>query len=144
MFAGGLERLYRSVDGSSWETIESPHFEGTYVGKLNFLSAETALIGQHDVGVLRTTDTGNSWSRSTSGLDTARLNSLVIGSGNVLYLSTREGFFVSYDGSLNWYKSNSGDIHYRAIWQDQDGSVWVSTSANGIYRGTIPPGPPTQ
>ncbi len=141
IYAGGRATILRSEGGDLWEKLESSAFESKYVSQIEFISAESAVAGVNGVGVMRSEDGGVNWVKSSSGLNTPDVRSLEVGSKNVLYLASGDGFYVSYDGSLSWYRGSATDMQFQATWEDADGSVWASTTAHGILHGTIPPEP---
>ncbi|MEM7662557.1 MAG: hypothetical protein AAF292_09935 [Pseudomonadota bacterium] len=87
--------------------------------------------------VLKSTDTGNSWTRMMRGLDnTQMLVDLVLGSdGNTLYAASRgEGVFRSLDAGETWTNASTGlaDLHIHALTvSEYDASTVIAVSAEG-------------
>lgn len=104
LFAGGEGGLARSVDGGrTWLSTSLPDRTGIVsaiaISSL-FPDDGTALAGTLDNGVLRSTDSGQTWERSSFGLVSDEILALVWGTGDTVLAATSTGLSDVAGGCL--------------------------------------------
>ncbi|MBC8044446.1 MAG: T9SS type A sorting domain-containing protein [Rhizobacter sp.] len=99
-------------------------------------------------GVYKTTDNGISWTGqlgpSTTGEE---FLSLGISSEGYVYMgsfstgSNLSGIYLTYDGGIAWYYSDSPNIIPQTVWSIlpdpvTSSVIWAGTQSNGVYKST--------
>lgn len=103
--AAGLFRL--APDGTAWEAVRTPATSGLTGVAINPDDANTLYVSGFGVGVLRSTDGGQSWSAVNNGLPSTDISALAIHSfrRETLYVWIRgKNIYRTEDGGLNWKK----------------------------------------
>ena len=113
-----------------------------FTRSLNFPTTPGALKIS-DGGVTKSTDSGTTWTKASTGLTDATIQVLAIDPSNsqVLYAGTdNAGVFKSGDGGNNWTPSNSGltdqVIRSLAIDPVAPSTVYLGTNTRGVFRST--------
>ena len=129
--------LYASADnGSSWRTLTLPtQFQG---GKTNLcIGSAGVLFAGHASGIIRSTDSGMTWSASSNGLPAGSTNALHATQYSSLFAAIGSlGVFASTDLGESWSSCNVGlsDLTVLSFASDSLGHVILGTQSNGIYR----------
>ena len=133
--------------GSNWQIA---YRDSAQVNALQFINANTGWGACNNNVFIKTTDAGNSWSRST--IPNASYNN----NNDIYFLDQNTGFvgrngiYKTTDGGLNWYRVlvNStqtiqfiGNIGYATtttfMKSTNTGENWVSYPTGGSYRGDV-------
>lgn len=127
--------LHVSIDlGSTWSPLVNP-FPGAIAGMAE--SGTTLVAAAVRSGVAVSTDNGQSWLSSMSGLSISFGSHAVFAGGEALYLGTRgDGVFRSTDDGASWIPANEGLTGYKVedmTWTPA-GVAIVATSAGGLFR----------
>ena len=97
--------IFRLTDGSDlWQWVT--RFNNKSVTALAVMG-NILYAGTHQYGVLRSTDTGNSWTEVNSGLIDLQIRELAV-TEDTLYAGTYDGAFRLTDGGDSWTEINSG------------------------------------
>lgn len=97
--------LFRWRVGGQWENINTPQTSGLTGVALNPDDPATLYVSGPDVGVLKSTDGGQSWSRVNNGLPSTDIFALAIHSFRraTLYAWVNDdGIYRTEDGGANW------------------------------------------
>ena len=108
LFAATDDGVYRSVDaGGSWS--RSSPSEGA-LSVLVLSDGNTVLAGTADGRVLRTADSGRTWSHVTRGIPGMKVSILtaVPGQPGTVCAGTNNGFAISQDAGQTWIPRNIG------------------------------------
>lgn len=96
------------------------------------------LAATSEYGIFRSTDAGNTWSHSNSGLETSKLHQLHFSPSNpdVVYLSSHNGIYRSDDAGQSWTARNDG-LEFKflspiAIHPEDENIVFAGTTSE-IY-----------
>ena len=94
-------------------------------------AAAVVYAGTLGAGVLKSTDGGNTWQPSNTGLTIRLVRALAIdpSNANVLYAGTTAGLFKSVDAGASWTSSGLVDADIRALVIDPE-------TSNTVYAGT--------
>jgi photosystem II stability/assembly factor-like uncharacterized protein len=137
------DHIYRSTDhGLTWGRIAQSLQTN---GNMSFcIDRDGAiLLGTNGYGVLRSTDKGESWTETNTGLpSTDRWIRFIINGGSDLLVKTWSYYYLpgdcvyrSTDGGQFWFREASGmpNDFVAAMAADQYGSFYVGTQSNGMY-----------
>jgi photosystem II stability/assembly factor-like uncharacterized protein len=135
--------LYRSLDnGRSWITVNNglplvPTDPRRNSVVSSFVSIGNTIIVGTLEGVYVSTDLGDHWTVSDSGIPHIYVTSLTIKSG-ILFAGTESaGIFRSADSAKSWELSGNG-ISYTGIsaFLSDNDTLWVGTLQNGVSYST--------
>ncbi len=137
LYAYALGRgLYISNDGGrSWELLSVDIPLGTT--SLAELPDDTLLLAAADSGILRSEDSGKTWSLSREGIDIGVIFTLRADpTGQRVYAGTDRGVFVSTDGGRSWTGTALDDIWATGIGVDPADplKLYVINSLGYLYR----------
>lgn len=128
--------IYRSKDnGATWARIVATF--GSFTGlcvKNN--DVFVGVFNNTGPGVLRSTDSGNSWTQVNNGLTTYEIRSMAIGSDNEIFVGTRRGIFRSTNKGDNWTESGMTDTAAISLFNYSTGFLFAGTVGGGILRTT--------
>lgn len=117
LLMGTHHGLFRSTDeGKTFVRVETK--AGVMVEDfMNFAYDPTQKIlyaGGHNVGVVKSLDGGNTWSKADNGIKGTDIHALVINplDGMRLYaFSVDNGVFGTKDGAISWYRIDDGPVN---------------------------------
>ncbi len=126
---------------ATWQhgIYSAPAFGGPWTKKMTGLRshlvtsfvmtrAKTLIAGTSDLGVFRSTDAGESWAPSTSGLTDTRVEDMDLGPDGVVYAGTGDGVFRSVDDGLTWKAIGPSLTNIWTVMGASAGRVFISTS----------------
>jgi ligand-binding sensor domain-containing protein len=128
-------RMYRSVDGGERWTRIGFGLSSLVVHALVSMSPESLFAGTDGQGVYMSTDTGDSWARSSPPFPTT-VNTLLRVPGEGIFAGlTSSGIYRTTDDELTWFSENSGliNLEIHSLVHGNDGRVYGGTG-EGIYR----------
>jgi photosystem II stability/assembly factor-like uncharacterized protein len=121
--------VYKSTDeGVSWSTLNKPT---TKTINAVAVKGDFVYLGAQGEG-FRSTDGGNTWVKSDSGLGIPNFSDLIY-IGDYLIAAVSGGVYWSSDNGLTWTKNNSGFIPFPRSFLLKDNLLFVGTAANGIW-----------
>ena len=140
-----LGGVYRSSDGGiSWNSTTLTVPVSTLA--VSPIEPNIILAGMYEssdsVGILRSTDAGESWTAATTGPHSAYVLIPTLGNPDVFYACAfNEGVFKSIDAGLSWQAINSGFIsppecYSLAVDPFSSSILYMGTAAGGIWRTT--------
>ena len=154
LLLGAHGGLYRSDDGGrTWGQVDARgELEATDFMSLvsHPTQREVVFAGGHGLGVVKSTDGGETWARSDGGIDGRDIHALAVNQRQPDYLfaySTGHGVYRSSDGGSSWDRLDDGPANpgvrsfaYMAVQTDMDRSMgsdnWgllFAGTADGIY-----------
>jgi hypothetical protein len=102
---------------------------GTNVLGFSFISTSSLLVATNSAGVLKSTDTGATYSLSTTGITGASVDQIAVANtGKIFAAKSGSGYISSVDGGTTWTTSTLPNSGY---------SSKVLKVANGTYAGNI-------
>ncbi len=119
--------------------------ENVYVGGYGLLEQHSAryfafysnlIYAITDIGIMRSTDNGGSWSENNNGLP-ASITTLMVDSSGYVYVGTSDsGIFRSEDNGESWTQLNSGltTLVISSFVTTKDGIVFAGTYGGGVFR----------
>jgi photosystem II stability/assembly factor-like uncharacterized protein len=130
--------LYRSLDSGATWTLVSQAFPYSSLRVIALAGAEpNALCGTDGEGVYRSTNSGQTWESSTSGMGLAIVKALISVADTAYAGTYSKGIFRSTNGGASWAEANSGLWNKRvlslAYWE---ASLYAGTEDGGVFRST--------
>lgn len=134
-----LPSLKMNQTGDVWEQTSGP-----FGGLIDAIAPTTngyTFVCSYSVGVFRSSDNGNSWTKVNQGLGSYYTQCLGIDQNNNIYVGTDQDLYFSSDLGLNWsyididgaISGNTYDVTALLV----DGSnIFVGTSGSGIFAST--------
>ncbi len=114
LLMGTHHGLFKSTDqGKTFKKVDA---KGA-INSLDFMNfaynsnTKTLFAGGHDVGVVKSTDGGTTWTKTDSGIKGSDIHALAINplDSNRLYaFSVNNGVFGTKDGAKSWYRIDDG------------------------------------
>jgi len=123
-----------SNHGASWTLLG----EGvpSDITTIKDFEAEGIFVGSESYGLYRSTDGGESWASSDSGMELKQIRDLFRGSNGTLFAETgSRTFFSSTDGGGYWRPFTLGIADVRCIAFPSTDWLFIGT-ANGAYRSS--------
>jgi photosystem II stability/assembly factor-like uncharacterized protein len=152
MFAGTRRGIFRSRDGGdSWQLVATApgappagqwgvaHRDRFQAIAIDPLDPETVYAGLRTDGIFKSSDGGDTWVASESGLIDKRIKTLAVDPRDpqIVYVSTGGGVFRSTDGARSWHSFGRGltaDVAAFAI--DPAGrTIYAGTEGDGVAAG---------
>jgi len=130
--------LYKSTNGGEeWRLLQAANAAITSI-VLHDRKPGLVFVTTEE-GLLRSTDSGDTWSQVSGGIWKTRLNGLVLDpkDANVIYAYGSPGVFVSHDGGANWGPASSGlegTQPSALVIHPKDTSVLYVGTDKGVYR----------
>lgn len=138
LVAGGTFDMFRSVSGQAWETVSSG-FSGTGAVSLCADAAGRVYCGSLDVGVFRSTDAAETWTKSNAGIRAMTIHRLVVArSGTILAGTRQSGLFRSSTAGAAWDEPDLESRFIMALAQAPDGALYAGNYT--ITSGGVPDG----
>ena len=112
------------------------------IADVESMGAQVLVAATFDAGVFRSTNGGDTWQWSSSGLTTSRVTSLTVDPAvaNRIYAATPDGVFRSNDGGATWSAANAGmlGVNTWAIAVDPAAPdrLYAGTNGSGVFRST--------
>ena len=120
--------------GHTWDTTGLSRM---YVTSLICDGAGRLFAGIADLGVMRSTDHGNTWQSASNGLPSGEIRCLAASPTSVLYAGKPDGIFRSTDLGESWVRADSGVVGPNITCMVADStSVFAGTVATGIFHST--------
>lgn len=144
-FEEKVDGIYRSEDaGQSWRLVRNGAFLRVHAQNhyfcfvpdaLDSSMSRTVLAITHDVGLLRTTDGGDTWSSVGPSGKIAHAVMRHPGNGSI-WLATEEGLWRSDDDGLGWRKVRTPDAVVRglALHPSDAERVFVALGSSGVWQ----------
>ncbi len=131
VYAGGINKIYRSVDGGDTFTeIEVPFNYSTVVINSFTSIGQAFFMGTSYDGVYKSTDNGSTWLPANTGMGPKSVKTLAVTQSSFLVAGAyTAGFYKSTDNGLNWNKSVNGFPAGSLVWT-------MCNSNNGLLAGT--------
>ena len=139
VYAGGVNKIYRSVDdGDTFIGIEVP-FNYNYVSIYSITSiGQTLFMGTSFYGVYKSTDNGSTWFPANTGMGPKSIFTLAVTQSSFLVAGAyNAGVYKSTDNGLNWNKSVIGFPAGSLVWTmcNSDQGLLAGTG-DGLYKTT--------
>jgi len=100
-----------------------------------YVNGSTVYAGTQNGGVFKSTNNGDSWNASNSGLIVDVVNSLN-GFGNNLFCGTNSGFYRSTNSGSNWSAVNYGESMLVTSLTVNGTDVYLGNSDGRLYKST--------
>ncbi len=86
-------------------------------------------------GIHKSTDGGNTWITSNSGLANTRVFALAVKNNNEIYCGTHDGVYYSADKGATWTKRSEGisDNYITTIYIKDDTTLYAGTLYSGMF-----------
>jgi photosystem II stability/assembly factor-like uncharacterized protein len=137
--------LYMSEDGYNWQQIYSRDNWDMISFAVDPWGVDEIYVGTDDEGIFKTTDGGQNWASSSTGLPSDEIRVIAIDPNDhtTLYAGTsNNGLFKSEDSGASWTSTNTNIIFQTIsdIVIPDDSHVYVagtdSSFDEGLYRST--------
>ena len=120
IFIAGRQGLWHSEDaGEHWHE-RNKGFVGSEVVDIVKAADGTLYAGTYSLGVLRSTDSGQSWTFASYNLENPYI--MLIASHPTdekkLFVTTNGGIYASYDGALTWVRIGKEFFGESEFWKD--------------------------
>lgn len=147
LYAGGLSRVFKTVDGAASWAVSDRWIANTNVrAVVKNTSGAATFAGTFGSGVYGSSDEGLSWTASNgippTSLTATRVQALSLAeTSGVLYAGTSDGgVFMSADMGLTWSAENGGlltnearNISALAVNPELENQVYLGTTEVGLY-----------
>jgi photosystem II stability/assembly factor-like uncharacterized protein len=137
IFAGGRNKIYRSIDNGNTFTTINLNFTFGIVNIYSITAVgSTLFMATSYDGVYKSTDNGSTWSSANTGMGPKDVRAIIASNSSTLIAGTEYvGMYRSIDLGLSWNKSNSGFPAGMSILSllVSEPSVYAGTR-DGIYR----------
>lgn len=131
LLVGTAYRIHKLPRGSTtWRQLSSNQ---QLVYALGCDSTGVLLAGSLTVGLRRSTDDGATWIETSLGI--VPIYRIVVGPGDRIYATTKEGFFYSVDHGETWQKTGWPGAGINGLAVNAGGSVFIGAGA-GIMVST--------
>lgn len=131
--------LYRSTD-SNWSYFEEINsgLSNKNVLSLLFLSNGTLLAGTDGGGIYRSTNNGDLWVQSNTGLSVPWITSIEKNSSGYLYASSNYngGIFQSKDNGISWLPIGPQNISITSLVVNSEDKIFAGSDTSGIFEST--------
>lgn len=143
LYVGGEYGVSKSTDSGASSVATGPKDGGVLALAIDPLRPPTLYAGTNGYGVLKSTDSGGSWSPLNAGVTNLWVFALVINpaSPSILYAGTDgHGVFRSPDSGGTWYVVNDGLTNHRikalAIDPSTPSTLYAGTYGGGVFKST--------
>jgi len=134
VFAGTINGIFRSLDnGGNWTQVYP-----AFALSLAINTSGHIFAGIAGVGVVRSTDNGNSWRNANAGISNTNVQALAINVSGHLLAANGLGVFRSIDNGENWSAVNNGltSLDIRAFAINSSGQIFAGSFAGSVFRST--------
>jgi photosystem II stability/assembly factor-like uncharacterized protein len=146
LFAGTNNGIYKSTNyGTNWIAVNTG-FPSPYSGcaSFGFISGSVMYAGTYAVGVLKSTDSGNSWFKSSSGINANTIKSIELAPNGNIFVGFTGGIYVSTNNGATFLQSDNGitNTMNNVIRVHPNGFIFAGTfpmsgtPLSGIFRST--------
>ncbi len=146
VFAGTNNGIYKTTNfGSSWIAVNNG-FTSPYTGcaSFGFVSGTVVFAGTYALGVLKSTDSGNSWFKSSSGINATTVKSLAVAQNGNIFAGFTGGIYVSTNNGTSFQQSDAGvtNLMNNIIRVHPNGYIFAGTfpmsgtPLSGVFRST--------
>lgn len=117
LLMGTHQGLFKSIDDGKTFTKVDVKGDVMVSDFMNFAynsNSKTIFAGGHDLGVVKSTDGGVTWTKTDSGITGTDIHALAINplDSNRLYaFSVDNGVFGTKDGAKSWYRIDDGPVN---------------------------------
>jgi photosystem II stability/assembly factor-like uncharacterized protein/tetratricopeptide (TPR) repeat protein len=140
VFIGDWGKTYRSDDGGeTWLSLNGPGGGIFTAGIIDPTNPDAVYLGSPYLGVLKTTNAGQTWSPMNNGLTASSINDLKIDplNPNTIFAATSGGVFATFDGGNSWHhiEKNLGTnpiVYSIAIDPNNSTNLYAATP-DGVY-----------
>ncbi len=134
--------IFRSIDGINWNPLwYAPAGDNVFSLAINPTSPVVTILGGTRNGVVRSTDNGNSFQNSSSGIPSdSWTTDIQIKSDGIIFIATTNGVFFSTDNGNTWSAAQgipAGDTVNTLIILPQVAGVKDAGSFDYIVAGTV-------
>lgn len=98
-------------------------------------TASTLLAGTETGGILKSTDSGDNWFQSNTGITPIKVNEIFINADGNVYIGTSSGAYYSTNYGDSWTSIGLSGIDIRSITVATNGYLFVASSG-GVRRST--------
>jgi photosystem II stability/assembly factor-like uncharacterized protein len=134
---GGMYRLKREPN-AQWQRIDTSLTFGVLLTvKATPLGTILVVTGQN--GILRSIDRGETWTKSSNGMDTAggvRLDAIAIVPGYAAVVTRTGHVFASIDDGLNWSLIGQSPTRTASMHVTSDRWIYIGGLSGEIYRSS--------
>ena len=143
--AGGL---WKTIDqGKTWKTTTDTLVSlGVSDIAIHPINPEIVFIGTGDrdandaagIGVMKSTDGGDSWSFMNSGMGNRTVSKLVIHPTrpDTMLAATNAGIYLTHNGGQSWTRTSTSNNYKDLVFRPHDPSVLYATTGYKFYRST--------
>jgi photosystem II stability/assembly factor-like uncharacterized protein len=136
VLGAGVLILFFSTPWAMWTQTPSPW--GAEIACLA-VKGDTVFAGSHECGIYRSTDNGNHWTSSNTGISASASRVCAVYGGQV-YVGTDNGLFRSNDFGASWLAVDSQLINFRdagvVLSFAAAGNVILGGTSGGVFRST--------
>ena len=148
-FAITNRNVYKSTNhGQTWQAVSAPNPLPSNLSSLaissNYAADSTIAAGTVASGIYISTNAGQSWTLSTSGLTLPQVSCIAFSTGyatdhTIMAGTEGSGFYKSTNSGTSWTQSNSGltDTKINAMALSPsfagDNVLWVATATGGVF-----------
>ena len=141
LLAGGVGGIARSLHGGlSWQQCSLPGSVGTVTDLAlspRFEEDGTALAATLDNGILRSTDSGQSWQPSSFGLQSPEVAAITWGTDETVVAATPSGLFRSPNAGRAWRViAPTADTGFAALAAVGDGEMVAAPDTGSLLRSS--------
>ncbi|MGE5457999.1 MAG: T9SS type A sorting domain-containing protein, partial [Methanococcaceae archaeon] len=134
LIAGTEQGTFRSYNnGDNWEKINN------WFSYFLFTDSQKKIYSSRlSMGMYRTTDLGNTWTKFDNGFDDGYVLGFAEDSSHNIYTSTPTSIYKTTDDGLTWTKvhQSSSDYYIQSLAISPSGSIFASVKFQGIIRST--------
>jgi len=146
LFAGTNNGIYKSTNyGTNWTAVNSG-FTSPYSGcaSFGFISSSVIYAGTYALGVLKSTDGGNSWFKSSNGINANTIKSIDVAPNGNIFVGFTGGVYISTNNGSSFQQSDAGitNTMNNVIRVHPNGYIFAGTfpmsgtPLSGIFRST--------
>ncbi|MCX6120982.1 MAG: T9SS type A sorting domain-containing protein [Ignavibacteriales bacterium] len=139
---GGWGEVFRSTNhGTTWDVVASPPYTSGDVRALIIPDENCILAGNYYAGIFRSTDNGDTWIKSCTGIHSADIEAVFAVNANVVFCSlfsfTEEtDIHRSTDGGQTWTKMEVGNSNTitRCFYRSINGDIYAG--GEKVFKST--------
>lgn len=128
-YPGGLYKRSLATCATAPDLIRLPNIESSVLGLA--LQGVQGVVAAYDIGMLYTTNGGDTWTQSASKVSNPRTVEM---SSGIIYAATEnDGLSYSEDGGITW-TPRSGEPKAINVLKIQASTVWIGTDTTGVWK----------